>query len=276
MGPGLCRQAHRLAQRLAEQVQRVRHPAGAKQRGGVQDRTQLPHPEASRGLRQGDGPIQQGLVQVVRDQPHPAVAQGALAEGGLLGPETVQHQLPALVHHGEIHRVAIADVTLGLQQRRESQQPRRHWRLASRCRAIALGQRILPVRVEERMAVLTQQDKKLPRLAGAYGDFLLVRGQGNGRVPHNVLLMVVGHGSLLHLSEPSPPLLSTLYKPLPKHLISVLGVLRELPGSLSPGTLITVRPNPCLFPRLSVGSAAEFGKIMQIVFNDLYNRVVPQ
>jgi len=35
--------------------------------------------------------------------------------------------------------------------------------------------------------------------------------------------MMVGHGSLLHLSEHSPPLLSTLYKPLPKHLISVLG-----------------------------------------------------
>src|SRR6266487_6977355 len=32
-----------------------------------------------------------------------------------------------------------------------------------------------------------------------------------------------GHGALLHLSEHSPPLLSTLYEPLPKHLISVLG-----------------------------------------------------
>jgi hypothetical protein len=35
------------------------------------------------------------------------------------------------------------------------------------------------------MAVLTQKDKKLLRLAGAGGDFLLLWGQGNGRVPHN-------------------------------------------------------------------------------------------
>jgi hypothetical protein len=32
-----------------------------------------------------------------------------------------------------------------------------------------------------------------------------------------------GHGTLLHLSEHRPPLLSTLYEPPPKHLISVLG-----------------------------------------------------
>ena len=51
-----------------------------------------------------------------------------------------------------------------------------------------------------------------------------------------------------------------------------LGTLRELSGSSFPSdTLGTVRPNPCLFPRLSVGSAAEFGKIMQIVTNDLWN-----
>ena len=31
-----------------------------------------------------------------------------------------------------------------------------------------------------------------------------------------------GHGTLLHLSEHRPPLLSTLYEPPPKHLISVL------------------------------------------------------
>jgi len=42
-----------------------------------------------------------------------------------------------------------------------------------------------------------------------------------------------------------------------------LGTLRELSGSSFPSdTLGTVRPNPCLFPRLSVGSAAEFGKII--------------
>ena len=42
------------------------------------------------------------------------------------------------------------------------------------------------------MAVLTQKRKKLPCLASAYGYFLLFRGQGNGRVPHNAFLTVVG------------------------------------------------------------------------------------
>src|SRR4029450_54483 len=78
------------------------------------------------------------------------------------------------------------------------------------------------VGVEQCMAVLAQKHKKLPRLAGACGDCLLCRGQGNGRVPHHGLLQVVGHGACLYLSEHRSPLLSTLYEPLPKHLISVL------------------------------------------------------
>jgi hypothetical protein len=53
---------------MAEQVQRVLDPASAKQGRGVQDRAQLPGPEAPRPLRHGDGPLQQGLVQVVRDE----------------------------------------------------------------------------------------------------------------------------------------------------------------------------------------------------------------
>ena len=76
------------------------------------------------------------------------------------------------------------------------------------------------------MAVRMQTDKKRPRLAGACGDCLLCRGQGHGRVPQNGGRMLVGHGALLHLAEHSPPLLSTLYKPLPKHLISVLAGVR--------------------------------------------------
>lgn len=32
-----------------------------------------------------------------------------------------------------------------------------------------------------------------------------------------------------------------------------------------------VTPNPCLFPRLSVGSAEEFWKLMHIVTNDLWS-----
>ena len=51
------------------------------------------------------------------------------------------------------------------------------------------------------MAVLAQKHKKLPRLAGACGYFLLFCGQGNGWVPHNGLLKMGGTGALFHLSE---------------------------------------------------------------------------
>ena len=62
---------------MTEQVQRVLHPAGAEQRGGIQDRAQLPGAEAPRCLRQSDRAIQQGLVQVVGAQcsPPPIKAQ---------------------------------------------------------------------------------------------------------------------------------------------------------------------------------------------------------
>ena len=115
---------------MAEQVQGVFDPAGAEQWRGVQGSAQLPCTEAPGLFRQRHGPIEQGLVQVVGHEPHPEVEQRALAEGGLLSPETVQHPLPALVHHGELYRVSIADMTIGLQQRREGQQARLHRRLA--------------------------------------------------------------------------------------------------------------------------------------------------
>ena len=185
-------QADGLAQGMAEQVQGVLHPAGADQRSGVQDRAQLPGTEPSGFLRQGDGAIQQGLVQVVCDEPHPEVEQGPLTEGRLLGPEAVQHQLPALVHHGQLDRVPVANVTIGLQQRREGQQPCVHGLLASRLLAIALGQHVLKVCVEDLMAVLAQKHKKFPCLACACGDFLFFRGQRNGRVPHHRFLQVDG------------------------------------------------------------------------------------
>ena len=159
------------------------------------------------------------------DQPHPEVAQGALTEGRVLGAETVQHQLPALVHHGQCDRVPIADVTIGLQQRREGQQPRIHRLLAARLRAMALGQYVLKVCVEERMAVLAQKHKNFRVLrvraaifcssaVKAMGGFHLMDSQG-------------GRGTVLSSTSQSTdhPLLSTLYEPLPKHLISVLGVL---------------------------------------------------
>src|SRR4029453_18106054 len=196
----------------------------------VQDRTQLPGTEAPRLLRHRDRAIQQGLVQVVGDEPHPEVKQGALTEGRMLGAEAVQHHLPALVHHGQLDRVPVADVTIGLQQRREGQQPRVHRLLASRLRAIALGQYVLKVCVEELMAVLAQKHKKLSRLACACGYFLLFQGQCNGRVPHSSLLKGVGSRCSSTYQSTDSPLLSTLCEPLPKHLISVLGAQRQRHG----------------------------------------------
>src|SRR5437870_208839 len=85
---------------------------------------------------------------------------------------------------------ASADVSEGLQERGEGRQPRFHRLVASKLRASAVGQRVLKICVEQVMAMLTQKYKKLPRLAGACGYFLLFRGQHDGRVPHNGLLTV--------------------------------------------------------------------------------------
>jgi hypothetical protein len=53
----------------------------------------------------------------VLDEPHTKVEQRALAEGRLRSAEAIQYELPALVHHGEFHRIPLADMAVGLQQR---------------------------------------------------------------------------------------------------------------------------------------------------------------
>src|SRR5262249_11910697 len=163
-----------------------------------------------------------------REGAHPKVEQGALAEGGLLAPETIQPHLPALVHHGELHRIPIADMTVGLQQRGQRQQPRLHRGFAPRFRAIALRQRVLKVGVKDLMASLAQKHKELARLAGARDDFLLFRGQRNRWVPHDGLLTVAGLRDCSIYQSTPLPLLSTLYERPSKQLISVLGSLHLL------------------------------------------------
>src|SRR4029453_19242048 len=75
------------------------------------------------------------------------------------------------------------------------------------------------------MAVFAQKHKKLPRLAGTCGYFLLFRGQHNGRVPHSRLLKVVaGARDSFTYQITDMPLLSTFYEPLSQQLISVLGI----------------------------------------------------
>jgi len=113
---------------------------------------------------------------VVGDEAPPEVNQGALTEGRRLGTETVQDHLPALVHHGQRDGVPVADVTVGLQERGEGQQPCVHRLVASRLRAIAVGEGGLKICGEQLMAVFAQKHKKLPRLAGTCGYFLLFRG----------------------------------------------------------------------------------------------------
>ena len=229
----LSRKAHSLAQGMAKQVQRILDPTRPKQRGGIQHGAQLPGTEAPGFLGQGHGPIQQGLLQVVSDEPHPEVEQRALTEGGLLGAKAVQHHLPALVHHGQLDCVPITDVAVPLQQRGQGQQARFDRLVASRARAIAFGQRVLKVCVQEFVAALAQKHKKLPRLAGTGGYGLLCCAQRDGWIPHDGLLKVEGLQPTSAYQITAMLLLSTLSKPLLKQLISVLGTDRESFPSIS-------------------------------------------
>src|SRR5262249_21750221 len=120
------------------------------------------------------------------------------------------------------HRIPIADMTVGLQQRGQRQQPRLHWGFASKFRAIALRQRVLKVGVKDLMASLTQKHKELARLAGAHDDFLLFQGQRNRWVPHRGLLQMGGVCSSATYKSTEPPVVSTLYERPSKQLISVL------------------------------------------------------
>jgi len=67
-------EAHGLPQRMAEQVERVLHPAGTAPRRGVQGGAPWPGAASPGLLRQGNRPIQQRLVQVGRDEPQAEVA----------------------------------------------------------------------------------------------------------------------------------------------------------------------------------------------------------
>ena len=143
----------------------------------------------------------------------------------MLGTEAVQYHLPALVHHGQLDGVPVADVTVSLQECGEGQQSRFHWLVASRLRAIAVGS-VCCKSASSSSWRCSRRNTKLPRLTGACGYFLLFRGQHDGRVPHNGLLKVEGARGFFTYQTTDMPLLSTLYEPLSKQLISVLGGLR--------------------------------------------------
>src|SRR4030095_3898496 len=72
------------------------------------------------------------------------------------------------------------------------------------------------------MASLAQKHKELPRLACAYDNLLLFRGQRDRWVPHDEFLTVEGARSYSTYQSINFSLLSTLYELLSKQLISVL------------------------------------------------------
>ena len=129
----------------------------------------------------------------------------------MLGTEAVQYHLPALVHHGQLDGVPVADATVSLQECGEGHQSRFHRLVASRLRAIAVGQRVLQICVEQLMAMLAQKHKNFRVLRVRAAIFLLFRGQHDGRVPHNGLLKVEGARCFFTYQTTDMPLLSTLY-----------------------------------------------------------------
>src|SRR5712691_7133847 len=73
-----------------------------------------------------------------------------------------------------------------------------------------------------------QKDKEFPRLLCPRNNFLFLRAQRNGRVPHGLTPHRGKCIVLLYPSEHRCPILSTLSEPLSKQLVSVLE-----PGPLS-------------------------------------------
>jgi hypothetical protein len=114
-------------------------------------------------------------------------------------------------------------VAVCLQPRGQRQHARFHGCFASRLRDLAFGPCRLQSCVEECMASLTQKHTERPRLACACGNFLLFWGQRERRVPPVRLLTVASSRGSSTSQSTDSPCLSTLYAPLPKPLVSVLG-----------------------------------------------------
>src|SRR5262249_19234410 len=212
--PCLGSAAHGLPQRLAEQVAGVLSPAGTAPRRGVQGGAQWPGAASPGLLRPGDRPIQHRLVQVVRAEPQAAVAQRAATAGRRLCAETVHDPLPALVPPREPHRVPSGDGAVGLQPRGQRQAPSLDGRLASRRRTLALGQRLLKVRIEQLLAYSAPKDKEFPRLWWTCSNLLLCRAQRHWRVPQGSTPHSGRGTGLLRPSQRSgPPFLTPPHTP---------------------------------------------------------------
>ena len=78
----------------------------------------------------------------------------------LLGVQTIQHQLPAPIHHGRLNYFVIRDATVCLQDKRQRQHRRGYWRLPALRFAIQTRQLLLKRFIQQFMAVLAQKHKQ--------------------------------------------------------------------------------------------------------------------
>ena len=145
--------AQGLAQGVSHQVKRVLHPARPPQRAGVQRRPQRPRPEPLRPRGQLHRALDQPPVQVMLDQPPAEPHQGSLGKRRLFRAHAVQDQLPAPVHHRRLDHLVVADLRIGLQDRRQRQPGRRHRRLPLRAVRVSFRQLGLELLVKQLMAV---------------------------------------------------------------------------------------------------------------------------
>ncbi len=101
------------------------------------------------------------LIPPGSDHPGAEPHQGALGERRPVGVQTVQHQLPAPVHHTGLDHLVVRDTGIGLQDQRQRQLHRRHRRLALRTVAVGSGQLGLEHLVEQLMAIPAQEHEQL-------------------------------------------------------------------------------------------------------------------
>jgi hypothetical protein len=131
-------------------------------------------PASGRAGRQRHRAFHQPPVQIRLDQPGPEVEQRALGKRRLISVQTVQHQLPAPVHHRRLDHLIIRGAGVGLQDQRQGQLRRRHRRLPLGAIGIHPGQLGLELLAEQLMAMLPQQHKQL-RPPDPFDNLLLGR-----------------------------------------------------------------------------------------------------
>jgi hypothetical protein len=168
---------------VTQQVDGVLHPTRPPQRAGIKRRPQGPIAEPTALSGQLDSALDQPAVQVVGQQPGAEADQGALGKRRPLDIQTVQHQLPAPIHHRRLDHLVISGAGVGLQDRRQPKLRRRDRRLALGALLPGRGQLGLEVVVEQFVAVRSQPHKQLGP-PDQPDDPLLGRRRLDGWTPH--------------------------------------------------------------------------------------------